>query len=294
MDMDEIQTFIVLASCRNFTKAAEILHIVQSTVSNRIRSLEEYTGARLVVRYKNGIHLTEEGAAFLTYANQISALNQKALQEIHMHKKFRATLRIGCAQWMYDRWIGKLLIGFSERFPDVSLHVEIEHSEDMIPMLQHKLLDLAFIAYEMNSGGISSRLFKQTDILFVGAPEVFGGLKQGIMKQGLTQIPLIYSDIWDSYLEDISKHTLSGGMVFCVHSNMLASAKQFCLAGAGCCFLPAAMLEQELKEGTLIEIPIYDLPVRSMTTYMAYQRGNLNTEVLKDWMKFYEENSQDL
>ena len=94
MDMDEIQTFIVLASCRNFTKAAEILHIVQSTVSNRIRSLEEYTGARLVVRYKNGIHLTEEGAAFLTYANQISALNQKALQEIHMHKKFRATLRI--------------------------------------------------------------------------------------------------------------------------------------------------------------------------------------------------------
>ena len=289
MDMDEIQTFIVLAGCRNFTKTAEILHIVQSTVSNRIRSLEEYTGTKLVIRYKNGIHLTEEGAAFLTYANQISALNQKALQEIHMHKKFRATLRVGCAQWMYDLWLGMLLVQFSKRFPDISLHVEIEHSENMIPMLQHKLLDLAFIAYEINNSSVVSCPFQTTDILLVGAPSVFGGLKGGICKQDLAQIPLIYSDIWDSYLEDISKHTLSSGMVFRVHSNMLASAKQFCLAGTGCCFLPAAMLEQELEEGTLIRIPIYDLPVRSVDTYIADQRGNTNSEAIKDWNRYYRE-----
>ena len=289
MDMDEIQTFIVLAGCRNFTKTAEILHIVQSTVSNRIRSLEEYTGTKLVIRYKNGIHLTEEGAAFLTYANQISALNQKALQEIHMHKKFRATLRVGCAQWMYDLWLGTLLVQFSKRFPDISLHVEIEHSENMIPMLQHKLLDLAFIAYEINNSSVVSCPFQTTDILLVGAPSVCGGLKGGICKQDLAQIPLIYSDIWDSYLEDISKHTLSSGMVFRVHSNMLASAKQFCLAGTGCCFLPAAMLEQELEEGTLIRIPIYDLPVRSVDTYIAYQRGNTNSEAIKDWNRYYRE-----
>ena len=228
-------------------------------------------------------------SAFLTYANQISALNQKALQEIHMHKKFRATLRVGCAQWMYDLWLGTLLVQFSKRFPDISLHVEIEHSENMIPMLQHKLLDLAFIAYEINNSSVVSCPFQTTDILLVGAPSVFGGLKGGICKQDLAQIPLIYSDIWDSYLEDISKHTLSSGMVFRVHSNMLASAKQFCLAGTGCCFLPAAMLEQELEEGTLIRIPIYDLPVRSVDTYIAYQRGNTNSEAIKDWNRYYRE-----
>ena len=294
MDMDELQTFIVLAGCRNFTKTAEILHIVQSTVSNRIRSLEEYMGTKLVIRYKNGIHLTEEGAAFLSYANQISALNRKALQEIHMHRKFRGALRVGCAQWMYDRWLGSLLVKFSERFPDLSLHVKIEHSENMIPMLQHKLLDLAFIAYEMNNGSITSSLFQKTDILFVGAPEPFGCFREGIRKQDLTRIPLVYSDIWDSYLEDISKHTLSGGMVFRVHSNMLASAKQFCLAGTGCCFLPAAMLQQELKEGKLIQIPIYDLPVKTMSTYVAYQQEKLRSEALENWFQFYEENNLNL
>lgn len=291
MDMDELQTFIVLAGCRNFTKTAEILHIVQSTVSNRIRSLEEYMGTQLVIRYKNGIHLTEEGAAFLSYANQIHALNQRALQEIHMHRKFRGALRVGCAQWMYDRWLGTLLVKFSERFPDISLHVKIEHSENMIPMLQHKLLDLAFIAYEMNNGSITSSLFQKTDILFVGAPEPFDCFREGIRKQDLTRIPLVYSDIWDSYLEDISKHTLSGGMVFRVHSNMLASAKQFCLAGAGCCFLPEAMLQQELEEGKLIKIPIYDLPIKTMSTYVAYQQEKLHSEALEDWFQFYEENN---
>ncbi len=293
MDMDEVQTFIVLADCRNFTTAAEILHVVQSTVSNRIRSLEKYTGTQLVLRYKNGIQLTEEGAAFLTYANQISALNQRALQEIHMHKKFRATLRIGCVQWMYDRWLGKLLVHFAKRFPDISLHIEIEHSENMIAMLQNKLLDLAFIAYEINNGSVASQLFKSTDILFVGIPEVFGGFKEGICKQELVQIPLIYSDIWDHYLEDISKHMLSGGMVFCVHSNMLASAKQFCLAGIGCCFLPEAMLEQELNEEKLIRIPIYDLPIRRMNVYIACQQGNKQSQAFRDWILSFQETGEN-
>ena len=48
-------------------------------------------------------------------------------------------------------------------------------------------------------------------------------------------------------------------------------------------------VEQELEEGTLIRIPIYDLPVRSVDTYIAYQRGNTNSEAIKDWNRYYRE-----
>ncbi len=291
MDMDEIQTFIVLASCRNFTKAAEILHVVQSTVSNRIRSLEEYVGTPLVLRYKSGIHLTAEGETFLSYANQIYAIKQKSLQEIHMMKKFRDHLKVGCVRWMYDQWLEDMLVQFHFRFPDISLHIDIEHSENMIPMLQHKLLDMAFISYEINNGSVASIPFKSVDVVFTGAAEKFGSLSDGISKLKLLELPLIYSDIWENYLEKVSKHMLSGGMVFPVHSNMLDSAKAFCLAGAGCCFLPRAMLEQELRAGTLVEIPILDLPVHSMDTYIAYQRQRMDSEALKSWISFYKENS---
>jgi len=287
MDMDEIQTFIVLAGCRNFTKAAEILHVVQSTVSNRIRSLEEYVGTPLVLRYKSGVHLTAEGEAFLSYADQIYALNQKSLQEIHMMKKFRDHLKVGCVRWMYDRWLEDMLVQFHFRFPDISLHIDIEHSENMIPMLQHKLLDMAFISYEINNGSVASIPFKKIDIVLAGAAKEFEHLRCGISKLKLLDLPLIYSDIWDNYLEQVSKHMLSGGMVFPVHSNMLDSGKAFCLAGAGCCFLPRTMIEQELQEGTLIEIPIYDLPIQPMDTYIAYQRQRIDSEALKSWISFY-------
>ena len=60
MDLEELRTFIVLAECKSFTKTAEIQHIVQSTVSNRIHSLEEYTAAQLVIRDKAGIVLTTD------------------------------------------------------------------------------------------------------------------------------------------------------------------------------------------------------------------------------------------
>ena len=44
MNRDDLLTFLTLADCRNFTRTAERLNVVQSTVSNRIRSLEETLG----------------------------------------------------------------------------------------------------------------------------------------------------------------------------------------------------------------------------------------------------------
>ena len=286
MDMEEIQTFIVLAGCRNFTKTAETLHVVQSTISNRIRSLEEYTGTQLVLRYKNGIHLTAAGEIFLNYASQINLLNQKALQEIHMQKRFQDHLRIGCVRWVYDQWLEDILIQFGSAFPDISLHVEIDHSRQMLPMLHQKVLDFVFSSYELNNNSISSLPIKKTDILFVGSAGHFSHLRGGICKSSLLDIPLIHSDIWDNYMEDISENALNGKMLFQVNSNMLDSAKSFCLAGAGCCFLPRTMVETELVSGTLIEIPIQDLPSRTIMIYVSFQKQRMESMAMKSWMNF--------
>lgn len=154
MDFEELRTFIVLAECKSFTKTAEIQHIVQSTVSNRIHSLEEYTGAQLVIRDKAGIVLTTEGSVFLEYAKRIKELDNSALHEIHMLKNYNDRLNVGCAQWIFDYCAGDYIKIFSKTYDKIAINITIAHSEEIILLLQDQIYDVAVMGYKVKAANL--------------------------------------------------------------------------------------------------------------------------------------------
>lgn len=90
MDTQALQTFIVLANLRSFTKTADELFLAQSTVTNRIAELENEVGKRLFARNKRNVELTQEGMEFYQYAKRIVALTEEGI-------------RAACALKRYDR-----------------------------------------------------------------------------------------------------------------------------------------------------------------------------------------------
>ena len=101
MDLEDIFTFITLAELKSFTRTAEMMNVVQSTVLNRIRTVEQYLNDQLVIRDKSGIRLTGEGEAFLSYAKNIRAITDRAIREIQTYKAFKDILNIGCVRCIY-------------------------------------------------------------------------------------------------------------------------------------------------------------------------------------------------
>lgn len=61
VDVDRARTFLEIVHTGSFLKAADRLHVTQTTVSARIRTLEESLGKRLFVRSRNGVTLTAAG-----------------------------------------------------------------------------------------------------------------------------------------------------------------------------------------------------------------------------------------
>lgn len=59
MDFEQLRAFYTLAQTKNFTKAAEMLHLVQSTVTMRIKQLEEKVGKPLFTRDKRSVEITQ-------------------------------------------------------------------------------------------------------------------------------------------------------------------------------------------------------------------------------------------
>ncbi len=287
MDFEELRTFIVLAECKSFTKTAEIQHIVQSTVSNRIHSLEEYTGAQLVIRDKAGIVLTTEGSVFLEYAKRIKELDNSALHEIHMLKNYNDRLNVGCAQWIFDYCAGDYIKIFSKTYDKIAINITIAHSEEIILLLQDQIYDVAVMGYKVKAANLVNCPFLVSDIIFVGAAEYYGHLHKGIKKRGLVDLPLIYSDIWENYLSEISENILSDKKIFKVHCNMLDVAKEFCIEGIGCCFFPEIAVRKEIESGLLIQIPIEDLQIKHFQVYMVYNKYRLDSAALKCWFHIF-------
>ena len=97
MNFHSLDYFLVLAREKNFTRAAEALHITQQSLSSHIAGLEKELGCTLLVR-RTPLELTYAGRTFLRYAESIGQTRQAMERESATSPKIRkAKLRVGIA-----------------------------------------------------------------------------------------------------------------------------------------------------------------------------------------------------
>src|SRR6478609_5536580 len=95
MNIELARTFIEIVSTGSFIRASERLNVAQTTVSARIRSLEQQLGRELFIRHKGGASLTPAGQQFLRYAPMFVQLWQRTLQQVAVPPGRRAVLTVG-------------------------------------------------------------------------------------------------------------------------------------------------------------------------------------------------------
>src|SRR5579875_1599327 len=105
MDIELVRTFLEIVGAGSFVGAGSHLNVTQSTVSMRVRLLEEQLGVRLFVRNKGGAALTPAGQQFQRHATALVRIWQQARQDVALPSGFRATLRIGGEAGLWNRWL---------------------------------------------------------------------------------------------------------------------------------------------------------------------------------------------
>lgn len=132
MELRHLRYFVALAECLNFTRAAERVHVTQSTLSHQIRQLEEELGHPLFDRVGKRVVMTEAGELFLGSAS-------KALKEIdHGMGELKADslqltgeVRVGTTHTFNLGFIPECVATFLARHPTAKVIVE-ELSADII------------------------------------------------------------------------------------------------------------------------------------------------------------------
>ena len=154
MKIEYIRTFLEIANCGNFNRAAEILNVTQSTVSARVKSMEDNFGQRLFKRSHSGVELTYAGQHFRQYAQNIQRLWQQAHQRVSLPESFTNSIGLGSQVSLWESLILKWMPWMRKNAADVALHVEADYSPSLMRQLSDGLLDIGVMYNPRQTPGL--------------------------------------------------------------------------------------------------------------------------------------------
>lgn len=164
-----VQTLAV-AEYLSFQQAASALGTSQSSVSARIKRLEEDLGVILFQRNTRGVRLTDAGREFVDQLQEAVSILDAAIKTAGMNARGgMGELRIGVyaltAGWFLDR----LLDQFHDTYPDIRLHITEATARDAEIMLRESRIDIAFMAQNHEISDLNSSVIWR-DRLVVALP----------------------------------------------------------------------------------------------------------------------------
>ena len=173
MDTELARTFLEIVSTGSFIRAAERLNVGQTTVSARIRTLEQQLGRPLFVRNKAGATLTPAGERFLRYAPMFVQLWERARHQIAVPPGHRAVLVIGSEVSLWQPLLLDWVLWMRRSLRDIALRVHVDVPQDLINQVAAGLVDVAIMYAPQHRPGLKIDLLMEEELVFVTTnPEV--------------------------------------------------------------------------------------------------------------------------
>ncbi|WP_346708170.1 LysR family transcriptional regulator [Massilistercora timonensis] len=146
MELRVLKYFLTVADEGNITRAADILHVTQPTLSRQLIELEDELGTALLIRGKRSVTLTDEGFLFKQQAEMIVELSDK-LEHTFKDKEdvVCGTIRIGASEAVGCRVLALYMKEFREKYPDVQFDLYNGMADNIKEMLERGLLDLGLV-----------------------------------------------------------------------------------------------------------------------------------------------------
>lgn len=146
MEIRVLQYFLAVAREETISKAAEVLHITQPTLSRQLKELEDEIGKTLFIRGNKKIELTEEGVLLRQRAEEIVALVDKTTKELTVDENVVAgDVFIGAGEARTLKIIVKAMKTMHDHYPNVQFHLYSGNGPDIAEKADSGLIDFGII-----------------------------------------------------------------------------------------------------------------------------------------------------
>jgi len=260
MEIDQLETFIAVASYGGFHRAAEALRISQPAVSARIRMLEESLQATLFLRTRAGISLSPAGKALRPHAEQLLRDLAAARQVVHeLCPLALGVLSISAGLSISTYLLPDILKKYQSAHPRVMVSVRSGNSAQVLKMVLDGEVDLG-LARSLHHPEVETTSLRDDPLVLVGHPKHPAVCKSKARLGEVESWPLIFYD------RGSSDWTLTNGMFrragllpnVVLEVETIEACKRMVLRQLGLGFLPMLAVTHELRSGKLRSVEISD------------------------------------
>ena len=146
MELRVLHYFLMVAREENITKAAQLLHVTQPTLSRQLMQLEKELGVQLFHRGKHSVRLTEEGMLLRRRAQELVSLSEKTKQELQCREEVPAgEIAFGCGETKSMSLLSSSMVSFRERYPLVQFSIYSAIADDIKERIEKGLLDMGLL-----------------------------------------------------------------------------------------------------------------------------------------------------
>lgn len=167
MDISLARTFLAIVGGGSFAQAAQRLHLTQTAISARVKTLESQLGRRLFVRNKAGATLTPAGEQFVPHATMLVQVWERARHQVAVPPGRRAVLTVGCEVSLWDPLLLDWLLHMRSAAPQLALHTEVGFPSELLTRVADGTLEIAVVYAPQQRPGLRVDLLIEEKLVLV-------------------------------------------------------------------------------------------------------------------------------
>lgn len=206
MEIRVLQYFLTIAREESISKAAEVLHITQPTLSRQMKELEDEFNKKLFIRGSRKITLTKDGILLKQYAQEIIGLVDKAERDLLKEdNELAGDIYIGSGESSAIRFVMRVVAKMQSKYPKIRFRLFSGNAQDVADKLDSGLLDFGifFDPVDLTKFDYFTLPFKETMGLLMKKDDELA-LYDVITPELLKDKPIIASN------QDIVKNEIAG------------------------------------------------------------------------------------
>ena len=205
MEIRTLRYFLAVAREENMTRAAEVLHVTQPTLSKALKALEDELGKKLFTRHSFSIKLTDEGMLLRNRAEDLVSMADRIEREfVSLDDITGGELYFGLAESFQISYLAREIHAFKQAYPGLRYHITSGDTEQVMEKLDKGLLDFAVLAEIPDAAGYESLVFPESEEWGVLMPEDDAlAAKEAVRVDDLVGLPLFCSE--QSWKNDIPR-----------------------------------------------------------------------------------------
>ena len=193
MEIRVLRYFLTVVREESITKAADVLHITQPTLSRQLSQMEEEVGVKLFNRGSRRITLTNEGILLRRRAEEILQLVDKTEKElIEQEEQVEGKISIGCGEIAAVQVLPNLIKTFREKYPQVTFDIFTATADLVKEQMDKGLLDIGLLLEPVDMEKYDFiRLEVKEKWVVLMCPDSPLAEKESVTAKDLSELPLI-------------------------------------------------------------------------------------------------------